>query len=139
VIGHSLAVISMSSIEDHQIAESIGEPLSADIVAAFYRRVPQDDILGPMYPSEDIAGAAARLTGFLIFRFGGSKDYLQKRGHPRLRMSHAPFIVDQTARDRWYSLMDAAITESNVPEPAADAMRQFFATTATFLMNTTQQ
>jgi hemoglobin len=128
----------MSPVEDYHIAEAVGESLIADIVAAFYRRVPEDDILGQMYPAEDMAGASARLTGFLKFRFGGSQDYLQERGHPRLRMRHAPFMVNQVARDRWYALMDAAIAECEVPEPAASVMRKFFSATATFLMNSTQ-
>jgi hemoglobin len=127
----------MSQIEDHQIAEAIGEAMIADVVAAFYRRVPEDRILGPLYPADDMDGAAARLTGFLIFRFGGSQDYLQQRGHPALRMRHAPFVVNQAARDHWYALMDAAINECEVPEPAATAMRQFLSNTATFLINST--
>jgi len=125
----------MTPIEDHQIAAAIGEPLIADVVSAFYRRVPQDDILGPMYPPDDMDGAANRLTSFLIFRFGGSQGYLQERGHPRLRVRHAPFEINQAARDRWFELMDAAIGECQVPEPAASVMRRFLATTASFLMN----
>lgn len=129
----------MSQIEDHQIVEAIGEPMIANVVAAFYRQVPEDDVLGPMYPSDDMEGAAHRLTAFLIFRFGGSQHYLQERGHPRLRIRHAPFVVNQEARDRWYALMDVAIDECKVPEPGAAAMREFLANTATFLMNSRQK
>ncbi len=129
----------MSQIEDHQIAEAIGEAMIANVVAAFYRQVPEDDILGPMYPSDDMDGSAHRLTSFLIFRFGGSQDYLQERGHPRLRIRHAPFVVNQEARDRWYALMEIAIGECEVPDPAASVMRQFLANTATFLINSTQE
>ena len=130
-----LSLLSASPMEDHEIAESIGEPAIGRIVEAFYRQVQHDDVIGPMYPQDDLQGAADRLTGFLVFRFGGSQRYLAVRGSPRLRMRHAPFTVDQFARDRWYQLMDRAITESDIPESAASCMRQFFEHTATFLIN----
>jgi len=122
-------------MEDHEIAQSIGEPAIVRIVEAFYRQVQHDDVIGPMYPQDDLRGAADRLTGFLVFRFGGSQKYLEVRGSPRLRIRHAPFTVDQTARDRWYQLMDQAITEAGVSDAAASCMRQFFQHTATFLIN----
>jgi hemoglobin len=125
----------MSPVEEHQIAKAIGEPLIADVVTAFYRRVPDDGLLGPMYPPDDLEGAARRLTGFLIFRFGGSQVYLQDRGHPRLRIRHAPFEINSAVRDRWVALMEAAIDECHVPEPAASVMRQFLSTSASFLIN----
>ena len=70
---------------DTQLYGLIGEDGFRRLVAAFYRRVPGDDILGPMYPESDMAGAEERLRGFLIQRFGGPDDYSQRRGHPRLR------------------------------------------------------
>lgn len=68
---------------------------------AFYAQVPTDDILGPMYPPEDLAGAEERLRDFLVGRFGEPPRYIEQRGHPRLRMRHAPFKLDQRARDCW--------------------------------------
>src|SRR5271170_2986597 len=93
----------------------IGEDGFHRLVAAFYRQVPQDPILGPMYPADDLAGAEQRLRDFLIFRFGGSSRYIEQRGHPRLRMRHAPFPVTQAARDRWMLLMTAALEEADLP------------------------
>src|SRR5947209_61924 len=87
----------------------MGEAGLARLVANFYRRVPADDILGLMYPKADLAGAEERLRGFLIQRFGGPDVYSQRRGHPRLRMRHAGFKIDRRARDRWISLMEAAM------------------------------
>src|SRR5580658_6455967 len=58
-----------------------------------YRQVPADDVLGPIYPAHDLPGAEQRLRDFLIFRFGGPATYLEQRGHPRLRMRHAPFSI----------------------------------------------
>lgn len=112
-----------------------GEDGFARLVAAFYRRVPDDPVLGPMYPEGDLAGAEARLRDFLVYRFGGPPRYIEERGHPRLRMRHAPFPVDRRARDRWVELMEAALVEACL-EPAIDELlRSFFAETATFLVN----
>src|SRR6266700_1721994 len=74
------------------------------LVAAFYRQVPQDDLLGPMYPATDLPGAEQRLRDFLIGRFGGPQTYIEQRGHPRLRARHSPFHINQAARDRWVRL-----------------------------------
>ena len=111
-----------------------GEVITA-IVAAFYRRVPQDPILGPMYPPHDLAGAEQRLRSFLIYRFGGPPDYLAERGHPRLRMRHNPFVIDQTARDRWMQLMLAAIDEVPAAAGLRDYLERFLGDIATFLIN----
>lgn len=117
------------------VCPTIGEDGIARVVAAFYRQVPGDDLLGPMYPPHDLAGAEARLRGFLTFRFGGSDRYVQERGHPRLRMRHAPFAVSQQARDRWVQLMDRAITEAELPPAVATIMHKFLQGIATFLIN----
>lgn len=105
------------------------------MVAAFYRQVPNDDILGPMYPPDDLAGTEERLRLFLLFRFGGPQNYLQHRGHPKLRLRHAPFAVDQHARDRWMQLMNNAITECQFSEDVSAVLRTFLSNVATFLMN----
>ncbi len=113
----------------------IGERGFARLVAAFYRQVPQDDILGRMYPPEDLAGAEERLRDFLIGRFGGPQRYIERRGHPRLRMRHAPFHIDQAARDRWMALMDRAFAEAALPAEAEGFLREFLSQTATFMIN----
>ena len=61
--------------------------------------------------------------------------YLEQRGHPRLRMRHAPFPVDQAARDRWMKLMENALTEVKMPEEAKQILRSYFQSTATAMMN----
>ena len=113
----------------------IGEEGFQRFVAAFYRRVPGDEILGAMYPADDLEGAEQRLRDFLIFRFGGPSRYLEQRGHPRLRMRHFPFPITQAARDRWIQLMTAAIAEAGLPAEVAGTLRDFFDGTATFLIN----
>lgn len=122
-------------MEENQIYELIGEEGFTRLIAAFYQQIPQDDILGNMYPSQDLAGAEKRLRDFLIFRFGGPKTYIAERGHPRLRMRHAPFEINQAARDRWIHLMDNAFTEANLPAEAEKALRRLFDDWATFLLN----
>jgi hemoglobin len=113
----------------------IGEEGFRRLVAEFYAQVPSDDILGPMYPRHDMAGAEERLRDFLIGRFGGPRRYEEMRGHPRLRMRHMPFKLDQAARDRWVQLMDRAMEKAQLPPDAAKVLRDFFQHMATFLMN----
>ncbi len=81
------------------------------LVDAFYRGVAADPILKPMYPEEDLAPAAERLTLFLEQYWGGPTTYSEQRGHPRLRMRHLPFHVNPDARDRWLQHMRAAVDE----------------------------
>ena len=113
----------------------IGEAGFRNLVAAFYRQVAEDDVLGPMYPKHDMAGSEERLRDFLLFRFGGPMDYLEKRGHPRLKMRHAPFQINQAGRDRWIESMEAAIEEAKLPAEAVPALRKFFHDAATFMIN----
>jgi hemoglobin len=122
-------------VEDKDVYGVIGEDGFRRLVATFYRQVPDDDILGPMYPKDDLLGAEERLRDFLIFRFGGPQRYIEQRGHPRLRMRHAPFAVNQAARDRWVALMDRALAEAELSPEAEGALRRFFESTATFMMN----
>ena len=126
---------NMSDLTEADIYDIIGEDGFRRLVAAFYRRVPDDNILGPMYPADDLAGAQERLREFLVFRFGGPQRYIEKRGHPRLRMRHAPFVVNQTARDRWVELMTAAFDDAQLSPTARQVMQRFLEHTATFLIN----
>lgn len=122
-------------VDDQDIFSIIGEDGFRRLVAAFYRQVPGDDVLGPMYPAADLAGAEERLRGFLIFRFGGPPSYIEQRGHPRLRMRHAPFAIGQAARDRWMQLMGNALTEAALPAEVEGMLREFFDGVATFMIN----
>lgn len=122
-------------MNDAEIYAAIGEDGFARLVAAFYRQVPGDSILGPMYPAQDLAGAEQRLRDFLIGRFGGPARYVQQRGHPRLRARHMPFAIDSRARDRWLELMDRALTETNLPAAADATLREFFVAVAAMMIN----
>jgi hemoglobin len=123
-------------ISEGDIYAQIGEEGFQRLVTEFYNQVPTDDILGPMYPADDLPGAEERLRDFLVGRFGGPQRYIESRGHPRLRMRHMPFKLDQRARDRWVQLMDRALDNAALPEESTALLRQFFHHMATFLMNT---
>jgi hemoglobin len=90
-------------------AEIGGEPTFRALVARFYAGVREDPILRPMYPADDWDGAETRLRMFLEQYWGGPRTYSDNRGHPRLRMRHAPFAVDEKARDAWLSHMRDAV------------------------------
>ncbi len=124
-----------NELSEADIYDIIGEDGFRRLVHEFYLQIPDDDILGPMYPADDLDGAEERLREFLVFRFGGPQRYIEKRGHPRLRMRHAPFVVNQAARDRWVQLMSKAFEKAELPLQAEQVMRAFLEHTASFLMN----
>lgn len=122
-------------LEELDIYGRVGEDGFARLVAAFYAQVPGDEVLGPMYAGRNLAGAEVRLRDFLIGRFGGPTRYIEQRGHPRLRRRHAPFTIDQAARDRWMQLMGRALDEVALPADVDRVLRAFFEQTATFMVN----
>ncbi|HEY1178622.1 MAG TPA: globin [Phytomonospora sp.] len=111
-----------------------GMPFFERLVGRFYAAVATDPILRPLYPEADLSGAERRLMLFLAQYWGGPRTYDDERGHPRLRMRHAPFVIDSAARDRWLTLMRASLAAEAPPadvaaqldaylEMAAEAMR----------------
>lgn len=126
---------STSPRDPATVFELVGESGLRKLVASFYGQIPSDDLLGPMYPRTELPEAERRLGDFLIFRFGGPENYVQERGHPRLRIRHAPFAIDQAARDRWVALMDRALAECGWPPDVIAAVKTFLHDSATFLIN----
>lgn len=122
-------------MNEAQVIASCGEDGIRRMVNAFYQRIKTDDLLGPMYPEQDWEGAEERLAEFLLFRLGSSQRYLEMRGHPRLRMRHAPFKIGVAERDRWLELMAAAMDETAVPADARAFLDPFFAQVADFMRN----
>ena len=137
VLAYAPRSITLLGVSEQElpIYELLGRDKLEAIVRGFYRRVPDDPILGPMYPRHDLAGAEQRLRSFLVYRFGGPPDYLAERGHPRLRMRHMPFVIDRAARDRWLELMLAAVDEQGVLPEHRLYLERFLGDIATFLIN----
>ena len=106
-----------------------GEPFFEKLVAAFYVAIEQDELLRPMYP-EDLEDSKRTMVLFLSQYWGGPTTYMQERGHPRLRMRHAPFRITKMARDHWMIAMSSAL-ESVRSELTVD---QFEEMTAYFEM-----
>jgi hemoglobin len=124
---------------DPERAESLydavgGEPTFRHLVEVFYAGLATDPVLRALYPEDDLGPAADRLRMFLIQYWGGPGTYSQQRGHPRLRLRHAPFAIGVAQRDAWLRHMRAAVDELALPpvyerqlwdylERAADSMR----------------
>jgi hemoglobin len=87
-----------------------GRPFFERLVDDFYENVQESELLRAMYP-DDLTESKCHLTLFLVQYWGGPSDYMQERGHPRLRMRHAPFQITKQARDAWISAMTAALQE----------------------------
>jgi hemoglobin len=113
-----------------------GEAFFEQLVDAFYDVVTTDETLRPMYPA-DLTESKRHLTLFLIQYWGGPGTYQEERGHPRLRMRHAPFRITKTARDAWLAAMNSALEslrDQLSDEQFAD-MTSYFDMAATQLRN----
>ncbi|MBO4208353.1 globin [Micromonospora echinofusca] len=113
-----------------------GEPTFRRLVDEFYAGVATDPLLRPMYPEADLEPAADRLALFLMQYWGGPGTYSAQRGHPRLRMRHAPFRVDAVARDAWLLHMRRAVDSLDLPPQYATALWEYLERAAYFMVNT---
>jgi hemoglobin len=112
-----------------------GMPFFEGLVGRFYGAVATDPVLRPLYPEADLVPAQRRLTLFLAQYWGGPRTYDAERGHPRLRMRHAPFAIDGAARDRWLTLMRAALAEDPPPPDVASELDAYLAMAAEAMQN----
>jgi len=104
------------------------------IARCFYARIERHPTLRPMFPA-DLAEPIRNQAEFLIQYFGGPQDYSARKGHPRLRMRHAPFRIDLAARNAWVEAMRSALEDAEIPDDARAEMMRYFEHTATFMMN----
>lgn len=116
-----------------------GDEFVRRLVAGFYGRVATDAVLRPMYP-DDLAEPERKLSLFLSQAFGGPSSYSEERGHPRLRLRHLPFAIDDAARRAWLAAMNAALDDAlgesgDVAAEDEAAIRTYFSETAAFLVN----
>jgi hemoglobin len=120
---------------EHTIYELVGgEATFRHLVEVFYRRVEQDPPLRTIFPEDMEPGKRWQFL-FLSQFFGGPQQYGQERGHPRLRMRHAPFPIDGQLRERWLGHMLAAIDEVGIEEPMRTLMRDYFERASEHMIN----
>ena len=112
-----------------------GEKAFEQLVSHFYALVAIDPILRPMYPTDDLHGAAIRLKMFLEQYWGGPKTYSEERGHPRLRMRHAEFKIGTKERDAWLLCMKSAVTELEITSDQRNELWSYLEGAAQFLIN----
>ena len=112
-----------------------GMPFFERLVGRFYEGVAEDPVLRAVYPEEDLAGARHRLTLFLAQYWGGPRTYDAERGHPRLRMRHAPFAIGPAERDAWLVRMRAAIAAEAPPPEVADRLHAYIDMAADAMRN----
>jgi len=122
--------------DDVTVYEAVGgTPFFVALVDRFYEAVAADPVLRPMYPDDDLVESRRTLTGFLVQLWGGPTDYSEERGHPRLRMRHAPFTIDQAARDHWLAHMADAVRAAGLDAELERALLAYFETASTHMIN----
>ena len=124
-------------MNEQTVYEQIGDATIKRLVDRFYALVEQDPQLRPLFPVNLEPGKQGQYL-FLVQYFGGPDTYSQERGHPRLRMRHAPFAIGKQQRDLWVGHMLTALNELNLPEPARSTMEEYFRRSATFMINQTE-
>jgi hemoglobin len=122
-------------VSEPSITDRIGGVAAFELlVDAFYVRVARDTVLRPMYP-DDLEPGKRRLALFLAQYFGATDVYSSERGHPRLRMRHAPFPIDPDAAGRWAAHMLAAVEAQDWPEEAVEALTEYVLRATPTLVN----
>lgn len=111
-----------------------GMPFFTALVERFYARVSKDIMLRPLYP-DDLGPSTVHLALFLAQYWGGPTTYSDQRGHPRLRMRHAPFAVGQRERDHWLAAMSAALDECELEPEVRQRFDDYFTMAADHLIN----
>lgn len=114
-----------------------GEEGISRIVEAFYRRIETDDHMRPIYP-EDLEPGKEKLKLFLAMWLGGPQTYTERYGHPRLRIRHFPFVIDDLAAGRWLRYMRQAWEEEGVPEDVVSVVFERFGPLAHHMVNADQ-
>ena len=112
-----------------------GEATFRAIVDRFYELVSSDELLRPLYPDADLAPAATRLRMFLEQYWGGPHTYSDQRGHPRLRLRHAPFQIGPEQRDAWLRCMRIAVDEADLPPAHRAVLWDYLEMAANSLVN----
>ncbi|GLF93650.1 globin [Streptomyces yaizuensis] len=129
--------IRRGSLEEQTFYEQVGgEETFRRLVHRFYQGVAGDPELRAMYPEEDLGPAEERFALFLIQYWGGPRTYSEERGHPRLRMRHAPFQVDRAAHDAWLRHMRDAVDELELSPDHERQLWDYLVYAAASMVNT---
>ena len=104
------------------------------LIERFYNAVETDVLLRPLYP-DDLTESREHMVKFLSQYWGGPRTYSEERGHPRLRMRHAPFVITSAERDAWVKHMVAAVRAGDLPPALEERMIDYFEMAATHLIN----
>jgi hemoglobin len=113
-----------------------GHETFRQLVHQFYQGVADDPVLRPLYPSQDLRPAEERLRMFLEQYWGGPTTYSLQRGHPRLRMRHAPFKINPEARERWLHHMRIAVASLELPADQHAVLWDYLQRAAHSMVNT---
>lgn len=113
-----------------------GEEFFEQLTTVFYQGVVTNKVLRPMYPPDDLTYAREKLKLFLMQYWGGPDEYSQKRGHPRLRMRHMPFVIDDAAREAWLTSMRHALESTAIDQSLKDELWAYFVMAANAMVNT---
>jgi hemoglobin len=116
-------------------AEVGGADTFHKLVARFYAEVAEDPVLRPIYPEQDLGPAEVRLRMFLEQYWGGPRTYSDQRGHPRLRMRHAPFRIGPIERDAWLRCMRIAVDEAGLDDAHRTQLWQYLEMAAASMVN----
>jgi hemoglobin len=112
-----------------------GEPFFVALVDRFYEGVAGDPVLRPLYP-DDLTEPKAHLAAFLVQYWGGPRTYSESRGHPRLRMRHAPFVIGDLERGAWLRHMTEAVHAAGLAAAEQEELLEYFSMAARTLVNT---
>ncbi|MEH0147365.1 globin [Corynebacterium sp. Q4381] len=110
----------MNEPKEQSLYDALGHSFFTRLVSGFYEQVKTDDLIGPMYPEDDFAGAEDRLRWFLEQYWGGPRTYQEQRGNPMLRRRHFPFAIGAAEADRWLELMSASLDQFSEDELSAE-------------------
>lgn len=114
--------------------EAGGQAFFDDLVERFYERIEADGRIRPLYP-EDLEPGKRSLALFLGQYWGGPTTYGDEKGHPRLRMRHAPFVIGERERDAWLDAMRAAVAAAPTTPEVEAALLDYFEMAATHMVN----
>jgi hemoglobin len=112
-----------------------GHPTFAGITARFYQIVATDPVLRPLYPEEDLGPAEERFRMFLEQYWGGPRTYSDRRGHPRLRMRHAPFVIGLREHDAWLAAIHTAVAEAPLTDDQRTRLWEYLVMAADSMVN----